>query len=95
MLKNLKLFYPSVSDEVLNIVIDNVHSFAKDYCNLEECPASMDTLLFRMAQEDINKIGSEGFSSESVAGNNISFKEDYSANIYKQLNKFKRIRIVR
>lgn len=93
MINKLKLFYPSVSDEVLAAILENVQSFALDYCNLEECPASMDTLLFKMCQEDLNKIGSEGFSSESVAGNSTSYSDDYSPAIYKRLNKHKKIRI--
>lgn len=95
MINKLKLFYPSVSDEVLGAILENAQSFALDYCNLEECPASMDTLLFKMCQEDINKIGSEGFSSESIAGNSTAYLNDYSPSIYTRLNKHKRIKIVR
>lgn len=93
MIKKLKMLYPSVSDEVLNLVLENVQSFALDYCNLKGCPASMDTLLFKMCQEDLNKLGSEGFTNESVAGNSLSYLNDYSPLIYKRLNKHKHIRI--
>lgn len=95
LIDKLKLFYPSIPEDVLESIIEDAQSFALDYCNLEECPASMDTLLFKMCQEDINKIGSEGYASESIAGNSTSYSDDYSPGIYKRLNKHKHIRMVK
>ena len=94
LINKLKLFYPSVPVDVLESVLEDAQSFALDYCNLSECPPGFDTVLFRMCQEDINKVGAEGFTSESVAGNSTTYADDYSPGIYKRLNKHKHIRMV-
>lgn len=94
LIDKLKLFYPSVPVDVLESVLEDAQSYVLDYCNIEECPAGFDTLLFKMCQEDINKIGAEGYASESVAGNSTAYADDYSPGVYKRLNKHKRIRMV-
>ena len=47
-----------------------------------------------MVREDINKLGGEGFNSETAGGANVSYETDYTDRIYKQLAKFKRIKTV-
>jgi hypothetical protein len=94
MLNKLTLLYPSISQDIFSIILENAQAFFLDYCNISEFPATGDSLLFRMCVEDINKLGAEGYSSESSGGNSVSYNSDYSDNIYKCLNKYKHIRTI-
>jgi hypothetical protein len=94
MLDKLKLLYPSTDEQVLSLLMENAQSFFINYCNLAEFPNTAESILLKMVSEDINKLYSEGYASESAGGNSVGYLTDYSAPIYKQLNKFKRIRTV-
>lgn len=95
MIKKLKLIYPSIDISILNLIADNCEQDALDYCNLTQIPPEMESVIFRMAQETINKIGAEGFQSESSGGNSVSYSTDYSDAVYKRLNKHKKMRLVK
>ena len=94
MLEKLKLLYPAISDDVLSLLLENASNFVCDYCNLDCLDSSMNAVLFRIIQEDVTKLDSQGLSSESAGGDSLSYTTDYSPAIYKALNKHKRIRTV-
>lgn len=94
MLEKLQLLYPAVDADILNMVIDNAESFVLDYCNIDEIPSVLSSVLLEMCKQEINKIGAEGFNSESAGGGNISYETDYSPNVYKRLAKHKRIKML-
>lgn len=94
MEEKLTLLYPSVEISVIALVIQQVQSFVLDYCNLEKMPNQLYPVLLDMAKQDINKLLSEGISSESAGGSTISYEQDYTQNIYKRLKKHKRIKTV-
>ena len=90
----LALLYPSLSDELLALLVDNAKSYVCDYCNLSEYDSSLDSTLVRMVQEDVTKVDSQGMSSESAGGVSVSYTSDYSPMVYKTLNRHKRMRVV-
>lgn len=90
----LALLYPSLSDKVLSLLVDNAKSYACDYCNLPEYDDSLDSTVFRMVQEDVTKVDSQGMASESAGGVSVSYTSDYSPMVYRTLNKSKHIRLV-
>lgn len=94
LIDKVKLLYPSLSDDVLSLLVDNAKSYACDYCNLPEYDDSLDSTVFRMVQEDVTKVDSQGMSSESAGGVSVSYTSDYSPMVYKALNKSKKIRLV-
>ena len=94
LIDNLKILYPSIGDAVLEMVIEQVEEDLLEYCNIQEIPENTSALLLAMAKEKINILGAEGFTTENVAGSSITLTGDYSAGIYKRLNKYKRIKTV-
>lgn len=95
MLEKLKLLYPAIPDELLTLLLENATNFVCDYCNLDELDSSLNSVLFRIVQEDLNKVDSQGLGSESAGGVSVSYTSDYSPMVYKALNRHKRIRVVR
>lgn len=94
MEEKLQLLYPSVDSNVIELVIEQAQSFVLDYCNLESIPTELNSVLFDMCKQDLNKLKAEGLSSESAGGSTLSYENDYTPNVYKRLKKHKKIRIV-
>ena len=92
MLNKLKILYPALSDELLSLLLENAITFVCDYCHIDEVDSSFNATLFKIIQEDLSKIDSQGLSSESAGGVNVSYTSDYSPAIYASLNKHKRVR---
>lgn len=92
MLSKLKILYPALSDELLSLLLENAITFVCDYCHIDEVDSSLNATIFKIIQEDLTKIDSQGIASESTGGVSVSYTSDYSAAIYKSLNKHKRIR---
>lgn len=95
MLDKLKLLYPAVDESVLSLLLESAQQFAMDYCGLASYDETLDGVVLRMCQEDINSLGAEGFTSESAEGSSVSYSPDYSDRVYRALNRRKRIRTVR
>lgn len=94
MEEKLILLYPSVDIAVLALVIEQVQAFVLDYCNLEEIPESLSSVMLEMCKQDLNKMLSQGISSQSAGGSTVSYEQDYTQNVYKRLKKHKRIKTV-
>lgn len=92
MLTKLKILYPALSDELLSLLLENATDFVCDYCHLDEVDSSLNATIFKIVQEDLTKLDSQGLSSESAGGVSLSYTSDYSPAIYASLNKHKRIR---
>lgn len=95
MIEKLKILYPAIPDELLSLLLENAQTFICDYCNLDEIDSSLNATLFRIIQEDLNKVDAQGMTSESAGGVSIAYTSDYSPSVYASLNKHKRIRTVR
>lgn len=93
MEQKLQLLYPSVSPDIIQMVIEDNEAFILDYCNLAEIPESLSSVLLLMCQECINKLGAEGFSSEGAGGSSVSYVTDYSDRVYKRLNRHRLIKV--
>ena len=72
----------------------NVRAIILYYCNLKEFPRGLEIIVPRMVEEDYNRQGAEGMSGRGVVGVSESYDTDYSPQVYRALNKFKRIRVV-
>ena len=70
------------NDELIYEIIEITKSKILNYINKEELPKELEFILVEMAVSRFNKIGSEGFSSESTDGKSISYEDDFE--IYKQ-----------
>lgn len=90
----LGLLYPSVDGNVIALVIEQVQSFVLDYCNLKEIPEALESVMLDMAKQDLNKMLSQGITSQSAGGSSVSYEQDYTQNVYKRLKKHKRIKTI-
>lgn len=91
MENKLKLLYPSIDVNVIVLVIEQAQSFVLDYCNLDEVPEALESVVLDMCKQDLNRLKGEGLSSEGAGGSSISYENDYSPQVYKRLKKHKRI----
>jgi pyruvate formate-lyase activating enzyme-like uncharacterized protein len=90
--EQLALLYPAIDSEVIELVFAQAQSFVLDYCNLNEVPSGLNSVLLDMCKQDINKLLSEGFASESAGGSSVSYSTDYTEVVYKRLKKHKRLK---
>ena len=70
------------NDELIYEIVEITKSKILNYINKEELPKELEFILVEMAISRFNKIGSEGFSSESTDGKSISYEDDFEN--YKQ-----------
>ena len=63
-------------------VMEITKSKILNYINQEELPKELEFVLIELSVSRFNKIGSEGFSSESTDGKSISYEDDFE--MYKQ-----------
>ena len=70
------------NDELIEEIIEITKSKILNYINETELPQELEFILIEMAIARFNKIGSEGFSSESTDGKSISYEDDFG--MYKQ-----------
>lgn len=94
MIEKLQLLYPALNPDLLSLLLDNAKQYLMGVCNLAALPSDADSVIFRMVQEDINRLHAEGINSESTGGNSQTYNTDYSTQTMRLINKFKRIRTV-
>ena len=70
------------NDELIYEIVEITKEKILNYINQEELPKELEFILVEMAISRFNKIGSEGFSSESTDGKSISYEDDFEN--YKQ-----------
>ena len=70
------------NDELIYEIVEITKEKILNYINQEELPKELEFILVEMAISRFNKIGSEGFSSESTDGKSISYEDDFE--MYKQ-----------
>ena len=70
------------NDELIHEIVEITKEKILNYINQKELPGELEFILVEMAVSRFNKIGSEGFSSESTDGKSISYEDDFE--MYKQ-----------
>ena len=70
------------NDELIYEIVEITKEKILNYINEKELPVELEFVLVEMAISRFNKIGSEGFASESTDGKSISYEDDFE--IYKQ-----------
>ena len=70
------------NDELLNEIIEITECKILNYINKKTLPGELEFILIELVISRFNKIGSEGFSSESTDGKSISYEDDFEN--YKQ-----------
>ena len=70
------------NDELIYEIVELTKEKILNYINEKELPIELEFVLVEMAISRFNKIGSEGFASESTDGKSISYEDDFEN--YKQ-----------
>ena len=70
------------NDELLNEIIEITEYKILNYINKKTLPDELEFILIELSIARFNKIGSEGFASESVDGKSVSYEDDFEK--YKQ-----------
>ena len=70
------------NDELIYEIVEITKSKILNYINKEELPKELEFVLIELSVSRFNKIGSEGFASESTDGKSISYEDDFE--MYKQ-----------
>ena len=65
------------NDELIYEIIEITKEKILNYINEKELPVELEFVLVEMAISRFNKIGSEGFASESTDGKSISYEDDF------------------
>ena len=65
------------NDELIYEIVEITKEKILNYINEKELPVELEFVLVEMAISRFNKIGSEGFASESTDGKSISYKDDF------------------
>ena len=78
----LELGYDNDNDGLIYEIVEITKSKILNYINEEELPRELEFVLVELAVSRFNKIGSEGFSSESTDGKSISYEDDFE--MYRQ-----------
>lgn len=67
------------NDELIYEIVEITKEKILNYINQEELPKELEFVLVEMAISRFNKIGSEGFASESTDGKSISYEDDFES----------------
>lgn len=84
----------TTENELIETLIDSAKQFVKTYTGCKYIDERFDNVIIKMVLEDYNRLGSEGISSQSIAGTSESYNNDYSDQIYKQLKRFRKVKFV-
>lgn len=93
MLENLKIMLDIAADDTalddkLRLIISNATTRLKTLIGGIDPPETLDYIIFEVALVRFNKIGSEGFDSHSVEGENITFTNDDFKDFEKDIQAF-------
>lgn len=89
-LELLTILHPSIDEDLLALLLNNARQDVMNYCHIQDFPDSIESTLLEMVEENINKLGAQGYQSENTGGNSITYLTDYSDKVYKVLNRYKR-----
>lgn len=87
--QKLQAIYVDLSDDVLDILIENAQCELLLLTRLNELPTEAEIVLFKMIQENIGKLGEEALKSTTAAGVNIEYFEDYSPMTLRLIDKLR------
>ena len=65
------------NDELIYEIVEITKEKILNYINEKELPKELEFILIELAIQRYNRIGSEGISSESVDGKNVSYDDSF------------------
>ena len=94
MLEKIKLCLTNntYTDELINLYIDDTTKEVKIYCNREDIDVELESVIRRIVIIKLNKINSEGLSSQAYSGVSESFIDGYPQDIVSILNRKRKLK---
>jgi hypothetical protein len=81
------------TDEQIGLALKIALAEVEDYCN-REIDYSLEIIAMRIAVIKLNRMNSEGLSSQSYSGTSESYIDGYPADILAVLNRKRKIKVV-
>ena len=67
------------NDELIYEIVEITKEKILNYINEKELPKELEFILVELSIERYNRIGSEGITSESVDGKNVSYEDNFES----------------
>ena len=94
MIDNIKLLTKSDDTDLLTLLINQCKEYARSYCNYRQYAEELDCMVELMVVERFNKLSAEGISSRNFSSISEVYTDDYSLDIYRGLNKYRKLKVV-
>lgn len=94
MLEKIKICLTNntYTDDLINLFIDDTTKEIKIYCNREDIDTELESVIRRIVIIKLNRINSEGLSSQSFSGVSESFIDGYPQDIISVLNRKRKLK---
>lgn len=94
MLDKIKLCLTNntYTDELINLFIEDTITEVKVYCNREDIDTELESVIRRIVIIKLNRMNSEGLSSQSFSGVSESFIDGYPQDIVSILNRKRKLK---
>lgn len=80
------------TDDLINLFIEDTITEVKVYCNREDIDTELESAIRRIVIIKLNRINSEGLSSQSFSGVSESFIDGYPQDIVSILNRKRKLK---
>ena len=81
-------------DDLLALLISMVQDEVSAYCNIDDIPAALDSIIVQIVVIKYNRLGAEGVASQNFNGASESFIDLYPAPILSALNSYRKVRLI-
>lgn len=94
MLEKIKLCLTNniYTDDLINLFIDDTTKEVKIYCNREDIDTELESVIRRIVIIKLNRMNSEGLSSQAYSGVSESFIDGYPQDIISVLNRKRKLK---
>ena len=94
MLEKIKICLTNntYTDDLINLFIEDTTKEVKIYCNREDIDTELESVIRRIVIIKLNRINSEGLSSQSYSGVSESFIDGYPQDIIAVLNRKRKLK---
>lgn len=94
MLEKIKICLTNniYTDDLINLFIDDTTKEVKIYCNREDIDVELESIIRRIVIIKLNRMNSEGLSSQSFSGVSESFIDGYPQDIISVLNRKRKLK---
>ena len=94
MLEKIKICLTNntYTDDLINLFIDDTTKEVKIYCNREDIDTELESIIRKIVIIKLNRMNSEGLSSQTYSGVSESFIDGYPQDIIAVLNRKRKLK---